>query len=81
MKKTFEGVVISVKMQKTVVVKIARKYPHPLYKKLIKVDNKINADIANFVPVIGDRVKIGEAKPISKTKHFKVLEVIKNGSK
>jgi small subunit ribosomal protein S17 len=81
MKKTLEGVVVSIKMQKTAVVKVTRKYPHPLYKKLIKVDSKVSADIANFTPVVGDRVKIGEAKPISKTKHFKILEVIKNDSK
>ena len=80
MKKTFEGVIVSVKMQKTAVVRITRKFPHPLYKKLIKRDGRINADIAAFAPIVGDRVKIIEAKPISKTKHFKILEVIKDGS-
>ena len=80
MKKILDGVVVSVKMQKTAIVSITRKFPHPLYKKLIKKENKLNVDIANFAPQIGDRVKIIETKPISKTKHFKIMEVIKDGS-
>ena len=80
MKKIFEGVVVSVKMEKTAIVSITRKFPHPLYKKLIKRSNKIVADVSTFEPKIGDRVKIVETKPISKTKHFKIMEVIKDGS-
>lgn len=79
-KKTFDGVVVGVKMQKTATIRITRSFPHPLYKKLIKRDKKINADISNFSPHVGDRVKIVETKPMSKTKHFKITEVIKNGS-
>lgn len=79
-KKTLDGIIVSVKMQKTVVVKIARINPHPLYKKLIKKDNRLNADIGTFTPKVGDRVRIIETKPISKTKHFKILEVNKDGS-
>ena len=78
-KKTLEGAIVSVKMQKTAVVRITRKFPHPLYKKLIKRDSNLNADIGTFAPIVGDRVKIVETKPISKTKHFRILEVIKNG--
>jgi small subunit ribosomal protein S17 len=80
MKKIFEGTVISVKMRKTAVIRMTNKYPHPLYKKLIKKDSSLNADIAAFAVKVGDRVKIEETKPISKTKHFKIMEVIKNGS-
>ena len=80
MKKILDGIIVSVKMQKTAVVSITRKFPHPLYKKLIKKDNKLNADVATFTPIVGDRVKIVETKPMSKTKHFKILEVIKDGS-
>jgi len=80
MKKIFNGIIVSVKMQKTAIVKITRKYPHPLYKKLIKRDNRVKVDVATFSPTVGDKVKIIEVKPISKTKHFKILEVIKNGS-
>jgi len=80
MKKTFDGVVVSLKMQKTAIVSVLMRFPHPLYKKLMKRDNKINVDVVNFKPNVGDRVKIVETKPISKTKHFKIMEVWKNGS-
>lgn len=80
MTKVLDGVVVSVKMQKTAIVSVLMRYPHPLYKKLIKKSNKISADISSFAPSIGDKVKIVETKPMSKTKHFKIMEVIKNGS-
>ncbi len=80
MKKTFSGVVVSLRMQNTAVVRMTRRFPHPLYKKLIKKDNKISVDTATFSPMIGNRVKVIEVKPISKTKHFKIMEVMKNDS-
>lgn len=80
MQKIFEGIVISVGMQKTVVVKLTRRDPHPIYKKIIKRDKKVKADTANFSVVVGDRVRILETKPISKDKNFKLLEVVKDGS-
>lgn len=80
MKKIFEGIVVSNKMAKTVVVKVTSISPHPIYKKLIKRDKKIKADTGSFSPILHDRVKIVETKPISKDKHFKIMEVIKSGS-
>ena len=80
MKKILNGVVVSLKMKNTAIVNVTRKFPHPLYKKLIKRDDKFNVDISTFSPMVGDRVKIVETKPISKTKHFKIMEVMKNGS-
>lgn len=80
MKKTFDGIIVGVKMQKTAIVSITRRFPHPVYKKLMKKDNKMNVDVATFTPSVGDRVKIVETKPLSKTKHFKIMEVMKNGS-
>lgn len=80
MKRILEGIIVSVKMQKTAIVKVTRKYPHPLYKKLIKMDSQFKADTGTLALKVGDKVKIGEVRPISKTKHFKVLEVIKDGS-
>lgn len=80
MQKVFDGIIVGVKMQKTAIVRVTRSFPHPLYKKLIKRDNKLNVDVSTFVPNVGDRVKIVETKPISKTKHFKIMEVMKNGS-
>ena len=80
MQKVFDGIIVGVKMQKTAIVRVTRIFPHPLYKKLIKRDNKLNVDVSTFTPNVGDRVKIVETKPISKTKHFKIMEVMKNGS-
>lgn len=80
MKKTLDGIIVSIKMKKTAVVRISRKFPHPLYKKLIKRDGNLNVGVGTFVPTVGDMVKIVETKPISKTKHFKIVEVIKDGS-
>ena len=80
MKRIFDGVIVSTKMQKTAIVRITDKFPHPMYKKLIKRDTGFSVDTAGFTPVIGKKVKIVETKPMSKTKHFKILEVIKDGS-
>lgn len=77
MQKIFNGTIVSLKMQKTAVVKIERKAPHPLYKKLLKRSNKLKADTGDLILNVGDKVKIAEVKPISKDKKFKVLEVIK----
>jgi small subunit ribosomal protein S17 len=80
MKKAFEGIIVSNKMAKTVVVKVTSKAGHPIYKKLIKRDKKIKADTGSFSLNERDKVIIVETRPISKHKHFKVTEVIKDGS-
>jgi len=74
--KILEGVVTSTKMAKTVTVLVERFKVHPLYKKRIKAKNRYHAHDEIGVKV-GDRVKIKECRPISKTKKFKVIEVIK----
>jgi small subunit ribosomal protein S17 len=77
MKKIFTGKIISLKMNRTAVVEVTRKKPHPLYKKLLKRTTKFKADTADLTLEVGQKVKIVETKPISKDKSFKVLEVIK----
>ena len=77
MQKMFEGIVVSVKMQNTVVVEVSRKKPHPLYKKLLKRSTKFKVDTAGQSVNAGDKVKIKETRPISKGKHFKIMEGIK----
>jgi small subunit ribosomal protein S17 len=77
MQKKLNGVIISLKMQKTAVVEVPRIAPHPLYKKLLRRSTKIKADTAGKELNVGDRVVIVETRPISKDKKFKVLEVIK----
>ena len=77
MQKMLKGKIISLKMQKTVVVEVTRKSPHPMYRKLIKISKKFKADTGDLNLSVGDNVKIGEIRPLSKDKKFKVLEVLK----
>ena len=75
--KKFEGVVISTKMQKTAVVEVSFKKPHPLYKKLLKRRKRYKVDTSDFKIDVLDRVQIIKTRPISKEKHFKIVEVLK----
>ena len=77
MKKTLEGIFTSEKMQKTAVVEVLRKKPHPLYKKLMVTGKKYKVDVAGFSLVVGDRVRMVGHRPLSKDKHFKIVEVKK----
>lgn len=72
-----EGVVISSKTPKTVIVEVSRRTPHKLYKKLIKKSKKYKVEVGEFAVKPGDRIKIVNTRPISKEKFFKVLEVLK----
>lgn len=74
MAKILTGKVVSVKMQNTVVVEVVRRTPHPLYKKLMLRSKKHQADTNGRTVSVGDTVKIVETKPISKNKHFKLME-------
>lgn len=77
MKKTLEGKIVSLKMNKTAVVEITRKTAHPLYGKLLKRSKKIKADTGNLDLSVGQKVKISQTRPISKEKFFIVAKVIK----
>ncbi len=72
--KIFEGKVVSNKMAKTIVVEVVRHTPHRLYKKLIKRSKKLLADAGEKTYEVGQTVKIGETRPLSKNKRFKVME-------
>jgi len=72
-KRILQGVVVSDKQEKTVVVKVERRFMHPLYKKFIKRSKKYAAHDENNSFKIGDLVKIQETKPISKNKTWEVL--------
>ena len=73
-KRILEGVVISDKMDKTIVVKVERRVQHPIYKKFIRRSKKYAAhDEANLCK-IGDKVRIEECRPISKRKTWTVVE-------
>ena len=70
------GLVVSDKMDKTVVVLISDKSKHPLYKKTITKSKRIKAHDENNECGVGDRVKIMETRPLSKDKRWRVVEII-----
>jgi len=72
-KKILSGIVISDKPDKTITVLVERKYQHPLLKKVVKSKKKYNAHDEKNKFKNGDKVKIRESKPFSKSKRFEVL--------
>ena len=70
------GVVTSAKMQKTIVVKVTRLVRHKLYQRVIRVTKKFYAHDEKGVARPGDRVRIEETRPISRTKRWRLLEVM-----
>ena len=70
------GKVVSDKMDKTVVVTLVRQVPHPLYKKYFKKTTKFVAHNENNDAKAGDTVRIMETRPLSKTKRWRVVEVV-----
>ena len=77
-KKTQIGVVVSDKMEKTVVVKVDRLVKHPVYNKYIKRSAKYKAHDEDNSCKIGDRVVIVETRPLSKDKRWKVRQIIES---
>ena len=75
-KQNFIGKVVSVKMEKTVVVEATRLVAHPIYKKRIKKHKKFLCHVSKIVPKIGDIVRITSTRPISKNKRWRVSEVL-----
>lgn len=74
--KTREGFIVSDKMDKTVVVKVERMFQHPVYKRTVKRSKKYKAHDPQNDCRMGDRVRIEETRPLSKQKHWRVIEVI-----
>ena len=75
-RKVREGLVVSDRMAKTVVVAVETRKIHPLYKKAVRVTKKYKAHDENNACKIGDKVKISETRPLSKEKHWRVMEII-----
>jgi small subunit ribosomal protein S17 len=75
-RKTRVGFVVSDKMDKTVVVAVERLVKHPLYKKYVKQTKKFKAHDEENTCNIGDKVKIMETRPLSKTKRWRVVEIV-----
>ena len=76
LRKTNVGIVVSDKMDKTVVVAIKDNVKHPLYKKIIKRTVRIKAHDENNACGVGDRVMVMETRPVSKDKRWRVAEII-----
>ena len=72
-KRILQGVVVSDKGQKTIIVKVERRMMHPIYKKFIRRSKKFAAHDENNVSKIGDVVRIRECAPISKTKKWELI--------
>jgi small subunit ribosomal protein S17 len=75
-RKTKTGVVRSDKMEKTITVAVERKVKHPIYGKFVKKTTKFHAHDENNEAKPGDVVKIMETRPLSKTKRWRLVEVI-----
>ncbi len=78
-RKELVGVVLSDKMQKTIVVQTRRKARHPLYGKVIEKAEKFKAHDEKNEAKIGDTVRIVETRPLSKDKRWRLVEVINRG--
>lgn len=75
-RKVLKGIVLSDKMDKTLVVNVERRYPHPIYKKIVRDKHKYKVHDAENSAHIGDEVEIMETRPLSKHKRWRLVKVI-----
>jgi small subunit ribosomal protein S17 len=75
-RKTRTGIVVSDKMQKTVVVAIERRVPHPIYGKMITRTKRLKAHDEENSAKVGDTVRIVETRPLSKDKRWRLVEIV-----
>ena len=76
LRKTRVGIVVSAKMDKTITVAVERRLKHPLYGKFVKKTVKLKAHDEENVCREGDKVKVMETRPLSKTKRWRLVEVV-----
>jgi small subunit ribosomal protein S17 len=76
-RKTRVGMVVSDKMNKTIVVEVERRVPHPKFKKIIRKTSKFYAHDEQGQAKVGDKVLIAETRPLSKLKRWNLEEVLK----
>jgi small subunit ribosomal protein S17 len=72
------GEVISARMEKTIVVRVERRMPHPKYKKIVRLQKKFYAHDEEKKAKEGDTVRIIECRPLSRLKRWKLVEVVKH---
>jgi small subunit ribosomal protein S17 len=75
-RKVREGIVASTEMDKTAVVVVTTRKPHPLYRKTMVRSSRLNAHDEKNELRVGDRVRITETRPLSKTKRWRLVEVL-----
>ena len=75
-RKTSEGMVVSDKMDKTIVVALEDRVKHPRYSKVIRRTSKVKAHDENGIAGIGDRVLLMETRPLSATKRWRLVEIL-----
>ncbi len=75
-RKEFVGVVVSNRMAKTIIVRVERTEPHPLYRKPVKKFRKFAAHDERQEAQIGDVVRIQETRPLSRTKRWRLVEIL-----
>lgn len=75
-RKVLRGIVISNKMEKTGVVEITRKVPHPLYKKVVTKTSRFKFHDENNECSIGDTIEVMETRPLSKDKYFRLVRIV-----
>jgi small subunit ribosomal protein S17 len=76
LRKTKIGIVVSNKMEKTITVAIERRVQHPIYKKYFKKTTKLHAHDEKRECGLGDKVKIMETRPLSKSKRWRLVEIV-----
>ena len=75
-RKVREGVVVSDKMDKTIVVAVADRVKHPLYGKVLSQTTKLKAHDEDNQAGVGDRVRVMETRPLSATKRWRLIEIV-----
>ncbi len=74
------GEVIANKMAKTIIVRVERRFPHPKFKKVVTGYKKFYAHDEKSEAKVGDRVRIQETRPLSKTKRWRLVEIVERGA-
>lgn len=75
-RKVREGLVVSNKMEKTIVVAVEDRFKHPLYGKVVRRTSKLKAHDENNAAGIGDRVLLMETRPLSASKRWRMVEIL-----
>jgi small subunit ribosomal protein S17 len=74
------GEVLSSKMAKTIIVRVQRRFPHPQFKKVVTTYKKLYAHDEKSEARAGDRVRIEETRPLSKTKRWRLVEIVQRNT-